>query len=658
MHQLPKEIKLDLFTALIGEKDVFGKLLTGNNILDFLSKIWNLETMDSEDNRFKNAREDIWQHTINNQDWNYRELFIDRLKLIEDDEKFDSFIETILSPECRKDADEIMRFVLITNSYIEKFEYALAIDNYNEENIPVYKIKIKDDLPLDIKENKIPFFVIKNLSGRSDNPSSHSKPTQFPSFVLAFNSGWNDYGRKTSFSLFYYNEGKDVNYIGDLKIIREDELPISDVIPEEFVTLNKEYCSLGLEISFYKKLKEIFNQDFESILFALKDSAFFIEIQEKFERINSFNSSLLRTDTQERVLREARYIIYDYDRSNLYSFKYIFKPKFSEDSTDIIFSFSDNHKLKIANRIYAIIGKNGTGKTQLITSLPLDISKKDDQRFVPKAPLFSKVIAVSYSIFDKFEIPKKTSSFNYSYCGLRNGKGEEFSERGLVLRFHNTWKEIEKKGRILQWKAILLNFIEKEIISEFIIKKEDNRKQEYTVNIDGFNRIKNKLSSGQNIILFILSEIVANIRFDSLLLFDEPETHLHPNAISQLMNSIYELVEEFQSYCIIATHSPLIIRELISKNVYVIDRSENLLSVNRIGIECFGENLSTLTEEVFGNKDVHKQYKKIIGDLVKKGDSFDDIVSYFKFDELPLSLNVRLYLQSIIKERDEKPKSN
>src|SRR6185312_13689899 len=126
MHQLPKEIKLDLFTALIGEKDVFGKLLTGNNILDFLSKIWNLETMDSEDNRFKNAREDIWQHTINNQDWNYRELFIDRLKLIEDDEKFDSFIETILSPECRKDADEIMRFVLITNSYIEKFEYALA----------------------------------------------------------------------------------------------------------------------------------------------------------------------------------------------------------------------------------------------------------------------------------------------------------------------------------------------------------------------------------------------------------------------------------------------------------------------------------------------------------------------------------------------------
>ena len=88
--------------------------------------------------------------------------------------------------------------------------------------------------------------------------------------------------------------------------------------------------------------------------------------------------------------------------------------------------------------------KNGTGKTQLVTKLPLDISKKNNDNFIPRPPLFSKVIAVSYSIFDNFEIPKKTSTFNYVYCGLHTineGKREVLTPRQQVLRFHNTWKK-------------------------------------------------------------------------------------------------------------------------------------------------------------------------------------------------------------------------
>ena len=35
------------------------------------------------------------------------------------------------------------------------------------------------------------------------------------------------------------------------------------------------------------------------------------------------------------------------------------------------------------------------------------------------------------------------------------------------------------------------------------------------------------MSSGESSLLFIFCNIVANIRYDSLILFDEPETHLH-----------------------------------------------------------------------------------------------------------------------------------
>ena len=48
------------------------------------------------------------------------------------------------------------------------------------------------------------------------------------------------------------------------------------------------------------------------------------------------------------------------------------------------------------------------------------------------------------------------------------------------------------------------------------------------------------------------------------LLFDEPELHLHQNATANTMRMFYRLLEEFNSYAIIATHSPLIIQEIPS----------------------------------------------------------------------------------------------
>jgi hypothetical protein len=94
------------------------------------------------------------------------------------------------------------------------------------------------------------------------------------------------------------------------------------------------------------------------------------------------------------------------------------------------------------------------------------------------------------------------------------------------------------------------------------------------------------------------------------------------------------------------THSPLIIQELLSKNVYVIERNGNVPDIRKIGIESFGENLTTLTEDVFGNREIPKQYTKIIDEQVNKGKSFDDIISLIQFDEMPLSLNLRLYIKS------------
>jgi predicted ATP-dependent endonuclease of OLD family len=200
-----------------------------------------------------------------------------------------------------------------------------------------------------------------------------------------------------------------------------------------------------------------------------------------------------------------------------------------------------------------------------------------------------------------------------------------------------------------QWRTILGNFIEEDILNQFIVPKAKQSRHNitYEVQIAGFQDAKKQLSSGQSIILYIISEIVANIRFDSLLLYDEPETHLHPNAITQLMNTIYELVDQFQSYCIIATHSPMVIRELLSKNVFILEKNGNFASLRKIGMESFGENIATLTEEVFGNKEIPKQYKKIIEEFVSEGKTFSEVVSLLESDNVPLSLNTRLYIRAL-----------
>lgn len=649
MLELSKKLKLDILKALLAEKELFGTPDSDENIIKFLDEMLNLKALPSEDARFKNAYDDAYQHLVNNYDWEYEYVLTERFNIIDNTETFIEFLNRIIHPNIRKSEDEIFRYYLLINTYLEKEKLNYSLVAYDDNGLAIYNVSTYDDnntIPPNIIENKIPFFVDNNPKGYCDDVNAHKKPTVFPSFVIVNNKDWNDHFRLTNFFLFYYPSIEDCISIGNLKIIHKNLENSNVVLTDNFYNLDKNYCSLGVEYDYYEKIKVTFGNTYNSILWALKDSAIFSDILEEFENDFYFKNSLIRFDEQEQLLREAKYRLDDYDIKNLYSFKYNFKPKFSDESVSIDFEFDSNKK--IPSRIFALIGKNGTGKTQLITTLPIDISKKKDEVFSPKTPLFSKVIAVSYSAFDTFEIPKKTADFNYVYCGIRDPKGELYSEKGLKLRFHNSWKKIIKKNRFDKWLILLPLFMEQALIDEFII--EDEVPWEYKVDIKGFNNVSKKLSSGQSILLYIITEIVANIRYDSLIIYDEPETHLHPNAISQLINTIYELTNEFQSYCIIATHSPLIVRELLSRNVYVVEREGNIISLRKPLTETFGENLTTITEEIFGNRDIPNQYEKILNRLAQTGKSFDEILSIIESENIPLSLNARIYLKSIVNE--------
>ena len=147
--------------------------------------------------------------------------------------------------------------------------------------------------------------------------------------------------------------------------------------------------------------------------------------------------------------------------------------------------------------------------------------------------------------------------------------------------------------------------------------------------------------------------VVYNIRYDTLLLFDEPEQHLHPHAITVLMRAIYDVLEKFESYAIIATHSPLIVREMISDNVYTLERIENTLSVAKIGIECLGEDVSILSDVIFRNMSDEKKYEHFVESVAKKCDyDYAEIVDRLKGAHNNLGMSMRLLIQSVIEKHN------
>lgn len=610
-----------------------------NDAITNLNESLNLEDLPSTDSRFDNAYEDLIQHFIRNNDWDIDYLFKERLKLQSNQQLLQKFLLGLLNSQLFDTYDEQNIFALDVDGLLKKDKFCLVV-KVLDNNFDVFDItnyEHKKSYPFGVIQNSITFFINKEFDGTLEY------------FNLVPNS-WDDFGIKSTFNLSYHDKGSSI-VIGQLKIIHKSENDTKNFIPPNFLELPEEFCSLGQHIEYYHTLFNLKDRRFfDSITYALRDVAIYGTISEEFDNKYNFKKSLIRGDISERLYREVRHQIHGHEISNFYNFTYLFHPPYSTDKIEIPINFLTNKNEK--DRIISIIGKNAVGKTKLLSNLPIDISRSKKENFVEnKIPSYSKIIAVSFSAFDNFDIPKKNDLFNYVYCGLRDESDNKNSKtiRALRLKFHIDLKKIIINDRFYQWRSAVSKFIDEDILVQFAPLFGITPESQYSA--ESFSKISHYLSSGQAIILYVITSILSEIKFDSLLIFDEPETHLHPNAIVNLINMIYQITEEFQSYAVIATHSPFIIRELFSRNVWVLEREHNVASLRRIGIESFGSDLSTISNEIFRDREVTKTYSKIINDLKDKRLSKEEVVEYLKSGNMPLSLEARMEVESIFSSK-------
>lgn len=388
---ITREQRLEIYKAINALGNIWGQ--TGNlNSVQFLNRIWDLRLMSSSDPRFKTAAEDAKKHLIDNDDWDDDYVFLDRFKLLDcSEEEFLKFINVVISPEVRGDEKEVEKYISVIESLLPKeYEIIETIDK-NGQTIHSALMKSKDDseyeqYPIGLSPNDILFFT-------------NVEPTKYPAFQIETDN-WDDFGYKTTSKLYYWDNNAQCNPIDKLKILNSEEDNTSKVLPESFMSLGATFCSLGQSEHYYRKLKQLLPDKYQSVLYALKDTAWFSEIQYRFENHQGFKRSLLREISTEALLSSVRRKV---ERGENDSWDFMFKTQvpYSEQPIDINFEFGDLEDVDNPKRIKALIGANGSGKTSILKALVKSLIRNEGD-FYPSHPVFSKVIAISFSIFDTF----------------------------------------------------------------------------------------------------------------------------------------------------------------------------------------------------------------------------------------------------------------
>ncbi|HCZ2637304.1 TPA: ATP-binding protein, partial [Staphylococcus aureus] len=309
--------------------------------------------------------------------------------------------------------------------------------------------------------------------------------------------------------------------------------------------------------------------------------------------------SLMRGKFHKTVREQFHRIIKG--QAVLTSYEFQFKKE------DIKIDFQVNPNSNPPSNLHGIIGSNGVGKTRLLKDILngfLDsqanyIINKDSKNSFYDDNIFTNALFISFSIFDTLEI-NQTQNKNFSYIGVKKNIDENGSKRNsnknndeLADEFVNSIREIYNRNdeSSERWSRFIEVLGLKNLFFE-LNKSEDNKKS--------FKRQFNKLSSGQKIVVLSITKMVERVVEKTLILLDEPELYLHPPLLASYMKVISTLLTEQNGVGIISTHSPVVMQELGKSNVNMIKSSDDNIYITKPRLETYGENLGTLTREVFG----------------------------------------------------------
>lgn len=120
----------DVTRRQIADEMTIGKIWYHGNQTepDFLARLFELKNLPSRDYRYTNAYDDIYQHMVNNNDWELDWIYSDpRINLSHcDDETYLKFLAMTVHPRVRTNTEEVTKLIEIYNKHLNVDGFEIA----------------------------------------------------------------------------------------------------------------------------------------------------------------------------------------------------------------------------------------------------------------------------------------------------------------------------------------------------------------------------------------------------------------------------------------------------------------------------------------------------------------------------------------------------
>jgi predicted ATPase len=489
------------------------------------------------------------------------------------------------------------------------------------------------------------------------------------------------------FRVFLHDADGVLHDIGQIKIGfigQTTEIDTHQKLSATFPYLGDEFFSLGQSVEYYKNLASLPDSLRNSFLEGLRDVVANPELIEKFKEEKVFSTSLLREFSLSVIKGQFLRVLNHQPELTDFKFKFV-RPE-QKRFGEIGLSFTVKVGSTPSTNIHAIIGRNGVGKTTILNGMINAITDKESiSKFIDRDEFnndeiaddyFSSLVSVSFSAFDPFHPPKEQSDPSrgtcYFYIGLKDQSKEDRHRtiadlrsdcaNSLISCFYKKdkkerWlKAIEKLGsdeNFASMDLMQLESIYREVRKEASNDEQPDSQKFQKKYLSSVSPFLERMSSGHAIVLLTITRLVATVEEKTLILLDEPESHLHPPLLSAFIRALADLLHDRNGVAIIATHSPVVLQEIPKSSVWKIYRAGKSITAARPDIETFGENLGLLTSEVFSLEVERSGFHDLLAQSVKSGRTYEEIVFDYK-DQL--GFEAKAILKALVVNRDKSDK--
>lgn len=328
---------------------------------------------------------------------------------------------------------------------------------------------------------------------------------------------------------------------------------------------------------------------------------------------------------------------------------------------DLAFHFADGDAV-LPQRFGIVIGKNGVGKSQTLAQIvDAALSGKPKLTDIHGArPMFNRILAFypSASLTSVFPSDRrKRARIWYRRFSMVSGRSRQTTS-DLIVQLA---RSIERIGGTSRYDIFLKAITAIDGYEDLVLRTKSGERGPVPVHslnrgaeqamVQRYASVNTRaepvrmidgrtypLSSGELSFLRFAALAGLYIENGSLLLFDEPETHLHPNFISQFVALLDGLLGQTGSAAILATHSVYFVREAVEHQVLVLrSEADRVITAKTPTLKTFGADVGAISYFVFGEDQPSRLALNVENKIIAQGGSWEEVFETYK-DRVSLDL--------------------